>query len=230
MSTKKREVLWGGRIMGADMRAQTARQEARKAARAADRAEAEAWSVRMEAMAGQRSRAQLSANARMAVMAGWRSKAAADLSAIDFPELIQMGVRTAGGESELPLQRRGGHVAISGMIRRMNARPAVLSAYARQIERLRRRCRPAGRASQKAHGRNVMRITARNSGNDHGQTHAAPVQSRGEIHDEIFVVRQRAAQSCSRCLLDARPVGASRWRLHVRGRSLGIIMLRREQP
>jgi hypothetical protein len=31
MSTKKREVIWGGRIMGADMRAQTARQEARKA-------------------------------------------------------------------------------------------------------------------------------------------------------------------------------------------------------
>jgi len=42
MSTKKREVIWGGRIMGADMRAQTARQEATKAARAADRAEAEA--------------------------------------------------------------------------------------------------------------------------------------------------------------------------------------------
>ena len=41
MSTKKREVIWGGRIMGADMRAQTARQEASKAARAADRAEAE---------------------------------------------------------------------------------------------------------------------------------------------------------------------------------------------
>ena len=42
MSTKTREVIWGGRIMGADMRAQTARQDARKAARAADRAEAEA--------------------------------------------------------------------------------------------------------------------------------------------------------------------------------------------
>jgi hypothetical protein len=42
MSTRTREVIWGGRIMGADMRAQTVRQEARKAARAADRAEAEA--------------------------------------------------------------------------------------------------------------------------------------------------------------------------------------------
>ena len=52
MSTKKREVIWGGRIMGADMRAQTARQELRKAARAADRAEAEAWSVRMEGYGG----------------------------------------------------------------------------------------------------------------------------------------------------------------------------------
>ena len=42
MSTKTREVIWGGRIMGAKMRAETARQDATKAARAADRAEAEA--------------------------------------------------------------------------------------------------------------------------------------------------------------------------------------------
>ena len=42
MSTKTREVIWGSRIMGAKMRAETARKEARKAARAADRAEAEA--------------------------------------------------------------------------------------------------------------------------------------------------------------------------------------------
>jgi hypothetical protein len=52
MSTKKREVIWGGRIMGAKMRAETARQQARNAARAADRAEAEAWSVRMEGYGG----------------------------------------------------------------------------------------------------------------------------------------------------------------------------------
>jgi hypothetical protein len=52
MSTKNREVIWGGRIMGADMRAQAARQDAKKAARAADRAEAEAWSVRMEGYGG----------------------------------------------------------------------------------------------------------------------------------------------------------------------------------
>src|SRR3954452_14620574 len=52
MSTKTREVIWGGRIMGAKMRADTARQEARKAAREADRAEAQAWSVRMEGYDG----------------------------------------------------------------------------------------------------------------------------------------------------------------------------------
>src|SRR4051794_12189837 len=52
MSTKTREAIWGGRIMSAKMRAETARQEARKAARAADRAEAEAWSVRMEGYGG----------------------------------------------------------------------------------------------------------------------------------------------------------------------------------
>ena len=48
MSTTTREVIWSDRILGANMRAQTARLEARKIARAADRAEAEAWSVRME--------------------------------------------------------------------------------------------------------------------------------------------------------------------------------------
>jgi len=48
MSTKAREVLWGGRIMGAKMRAEMARQEARKA----DRAEAEVWAVRMEGYGG----------------------------------------------------------------------------------------------------------------------------------------------------------------------------------
>jgi hypothetical protein len=52
MSTKSREVIWGGRITGAKMRAQAAREEATKAVRAADRAEAEAWSVRMEGYGG----------------------------------------------------------------------------------------------------------------------------------------------------------------------------------
>jgi hypothetical protein len=52
MSIKTREVIWGGRIMGAKMRAETARHEARKAARAADRAEAESWSVRKEGYGG----------------------------------------------------------------------------------------------------------------------------------------------------------------------------------
>jgi hypothetical protein len=52
MSTKTRQVIWGGRIMGAKMRAAKARKEAAKAARAADRAEAEAWSVRMEGYGG----------------------------------------------------------------------------------------------------------------------------------------------------------------------------------
>lgn len=40
MSTKSREVIWGGRIMGAQMRAQDARQRAQDALREADRAEA----------------------------------------------------------------------------------------------------------------------------------------------------------------------------------------------
>jgi hypothetical protein len=52
MSTKSRQTIYGGAIMGADIRARTAREAARKAAREADRAEAEAWSVRMEGYGG----------------------------------------------------------------------------------------------------------------------------------------------------------------------------------
>jgi len=43
MGTKSREVIWGGRIMGAKIHAQGARERAEQAVREADRAEAEAW-------------------------------------------------------------------------------------------------------------------------------------------------------------------------------------------
>jgi hypothetical protein len=52
MNTKSREVIWGGQIMGAEIRAKNARQQARKAAKEADRAEAHAWSLRMEGYGG----------------------------------------------------------------------------------------------------------------------------------------------------------------------------------
>jgi hypothetical protein len=52
MSTKSREVIWGGQIMGAETHARHAREEARKAAKEADRAEAHAWSLRMEGFGG----------------------------------------------------------------------------------------------------------------------------------------------------------------------------------
>jgi hypothetical protein len=52
MSTKSREVIWGGQIIGAKSRAKHAREEARKAAREADHAEAYAWSVQMEGYGG----------------------------------------------------------------------------------------------------------------------------------------------------------------------------------
>ncbi len=52
MSTKSREVIYGGRIMGAKIRAEGARKEATEAIRAADHAEAEAWSIRMEGYGG----------------------------------------------------------------------------------------------------------------------------------------------------------------------------------
>jgi hypothetical protein len=52
MSTKSRDVIWGGAIMGAKMRAKGAREAAQKAAREANRAEAHAWSLQMEGYGG----------------------------------------------------------------------------------------------------------------------------------------------------------------------------------
>jgi hypothetical protein len=52
MSTKSRQWIYGGRIMGAKIHATTAREAANKAVREADRAEAEAWSIRMESHGG----------------------------------------------------------------------------------------------------------------------------------------------------------------------------------
>jgi hypothetical protein len=52
MSTKSREVIWGGQIMGAEVHARNAREAAKKVAREADRAEAHAWSLRMEGYGG----------------------------------------------------------------------------------------------------------------------------------------------------------------------------------
>ena len=52
MGSKSREVIWGGAVMGANMRAQEAREAAEKATREANRAEAYAWSVRMEGYGG----------------------------------------------------------------------------------------------------------------------------------------------------------------------------------
>jgi hypothetical protein len=52
MSTKSREVIYGGRIIGARIRAEGAREAAQKAIREADRAAAELWSIQMEAHGG----------------------------------------------------------------------------------------------------------------------------------------------------------------------------------
>jgi hypothetical protein len=52
MSTKSRQTIYGGRIMDAKIRAEGARKRAAEAALQADRAEAEAWSLQMEAFGG----------------------------------------------------------------------------------------------------------------------------------------------------------------------------------
>src|SRR4249920_1336789 len=52
MSTKSRQSIYGGPIMGAKIRAKNAREAANKALCEADRAEADAWSIRMEGYGG----------------------------------------------------------------------------------------------------------------------------------------------------------------------------------
>src|SRR5262249_42098101 len=52
MNARSREHAFGGRIIGAKIRAERAREAAKKAVRKADRAEAEAWSIQMEGHGG----------------------------------------------------------------------------------------------------------------------------------------------------------------------------------
>ena len=52
MSARSREQAFGGRIIGATIRAERAREAAKEAIRRVDHAEAEAWSLRMEGNGG----------------------------------------------------------------------------------------------------------------------------------------------------------------------------------
>ena len=52
MGLRSRHSAFHGRLIGAKIRAQSAREQAAKAVREADRAEAEAWSIRMEGFGG----------------------------------------------------------------------------------------------------------------------------------------------------------------------------------
>jgi len=52
MGSRSRQSAFHGRLIGAKIRARTARETAAKALRDADRAEAEAWSIRMEGYGG----------------------------------------------------------------------------------------------------------------------------------------------------------------------------------
>src|SRR5215207_4361781 len=76
MSTKSREVIWGGRIMGADIHAKAARETAQNAIRQADRADAEAWSIRMEGYGGPAQPSPTIGQCLNGVTAGWKLNAA----------------------------------------------------------------------------------------------------------------------------------------------------------
>ena len=108
MSTKKREVIFGGRIMGAKIRAEHARELAKKAQRDADRAEAELWSIRMEAYGGP---AQPSPTIAQCLNGGlgWlevecnRCKTRASLPARCDPPTPKHADLEAGGIAKVPL-------------------------------------------------------------------------------------------------------------------------------
>ena len=70
MSTKSRQAIYGGRITGARIRAESARKRAAEAAREADRAEAEMCRSKWKPMAGPRSHRQPSASVSTAGTAG----------------------------------------------------------------------------------------------------------------------------------------------------------------
>jgi hypothetical protein len=94
MSTKSRQTIYGGRIMGAEIRAQGAREAAKRANRDADRAEAEAWSIRMEGYGGPAQPSPTIGNVSTAGLAGSK------LSAIAArPERACLWTLSAGRET-----------------------------------------------------------------------------------------------------------------------------------
>jgi hypothetical protein len=110
MSTKSRQTIFGGAIIGAKIHADGARKRADEAIREADRAEAEAWSIQMEAYGGRRSHRRHSHSASMAVTAG--SKLNANVRPAPASRLMRYGGPRhgdleAGSIPEMPIMKEG---------------------------------------------------------------------------------------------------------------------------
>jgi len=105
MSTKSREVIWGGQIMGADIRARQAREDAQKAARKADR-------LRME---GYGAPAQPSPTIAQCLNGGldWlevecnRCKTRPSLTLDAYPAAAEHADLEAGSVAEMPVRSQG---------------------------------------------------------------------------------------------------------------------------
>jgi hypothetical protein len=120
MGTKSREVIWGGKIMGAEIRARGAGEAAQKAVQEADRTQAEAWSLRMEGTAGRASCPRRSANASSGGL-GWlkvecnrcKTRASLPLDAIRRPRDTPLWKLEAAlkcrSMPEKPLRAAGAH-------------------------------------------------------------------------------------------------------------------------
>jgi hypothetical protein len=93
MSSKSRRVIYGGQIIGAKIRAESARKRAAEATCEADRGEAEAWSIQMEGYGGH-SRPRPLGSVSMAGTPGLRSNATAVRLAPASP-WMRSGVRAA---------------------------------------------------------------------------------------------------------------------------------------
>src|ERR1700730_14469240 len=107
MSTKSRQSIYGGRIMGAQIRAESEEQGPREAVRESERAEAQTWSIRMEGFGGP---AQPSPTIGQCLNGGlgWleggrkrcKTRASLPLDAIPRPRDTPLGART---RPEMPL-------------------------------------------------------------------------------------------------------------------------------
>ena len=130
MTTKSREVIWGGGVMGAKMRAETARKAAKEAIQKADRAEVEAWSIRWKVTAGLRSRRGRLVSA---LTAGWlaagRMQSLQDEGEFTLDAIRRHAAMEAGGFAQMSIMPEGRYAPPVHMIKLTETREITLCRW-----------------------------------------------------------------------------------------------------